>query len=86
MASTRRWHPFTLENYPLWGHFATNIFQINEFKAEWHFNNLLELHYTASRGYIFAVWAGVRKVSHDSSQSENAENVASELHLQLLVL
>ena len=46
-----------------------NIFQINEFKAEWHFNNLLELH-----------GAGVQKVSHDSSQSEN---VASELHLQL---
>ena len=69
MASTCRWHPFTLEHLPLWGHFATNIFQINEFKAEWHFNNLLELH-----------GAGVQKVSHDSSQSEN---VASDLHLQL---
>ena len=62
---------FNLENYPLWGYFATNIFQIKELKAEWHFNNLLELHYLASRVYIFAVWAGVRKVLHGSSHSEN---------------
>ena len=55
MAYTRRWHfkPFTLENYHLWGYFATNIFITNEFKAVWHFNNLLELHYPASKGYIF---------------------------------
>ena len=71
----------------LWGYFATNIFKINELKAEWHFNNLLELHYPTSRGYIFAVWAGGRKVSHDSSQSENVASARRvELHLQLLVL
>ena len=58
-------NPFTLENYPLWDYFATNNFQINEFKAVWHFNNLLELHYPASKGYIFAAWAGV-----ESSQSQ----------------
>ena len=60
-------NPFTLENYPLWGYFATNIFITNELKAEWHFKNLLELHYPARRGYIFADWAGVRKVSYDTA-------------------
>ena len=72
----------------VWGHFATNMFQINELKAEWHFHNLLELHYPASKGYIFAAWAGVRKASHDTAHK--AKNVASarrtESHLQWLVL
>ena len=37
--------------------FCHEYFKINELKAEWHFNNLLELHYPTSRCYIFAVWA-----------------------------
>ena len=93
MASTRGWHfkPFhfrKLSSVRLFKYFATNNFQINEFKAVWHFHNLLELHYPASKGYIFAAWAGVWKASHDTASK--AKNVASarraELHLQWLVL
>ena len=90
MASTRGWHfkPFHFRNYPLWDYFATNNFQINEFKAAWHFHNSLELRYPASKGYIFAALAGVPKVSHDTAHK--AKNVASarmvELYLQWLVL
>ena len=51
-------HPqmtLSLPSARLFFNFATNAFQINELKAEWYFNKLLELHYHASRGYIFAV-------------------------------
>ena len=68
-----RW-PSVIFSPALWGYFATNIFKINELKAEWHFNNQLagvalpcqqRLHFrcVSWRAKSFAWWLTRQKCS-----------------------
>ena len=41
--------------------------------------------YSASRGYIFAVWAAVQNFSHASSHSKNVDSARKEMQLQQVV-